>query len=255
MSGDFIIDKGYIVGHKGAGNLSPENTLFSFNKAAELELSYVEFDVRITADNVLVVSNRDNLEFCSGQNISISKSNYNELAQANVAHYHEVTSDSHLMPRLEEAVAHIQFLNLLPQIELKVVGGDEGRLAIGVAQLLDQKYADLDSSALPLITSFSGAALNAFNSAAQLDYKRGLLVHSEPEKMAQWKQDAGIVKPDYIHIYGGLVSEFGAAIHAAGYGLNAYKVNSLEDARKVIDGGVQRFTSDRPDILLGLNLK
>ena len=44
-----------LIGHRGARFEAPENTLAGFRHAIELGLSAVEFDVRVTRDNELVV--------------------------------------------------------------------------------------------------------------------------------------------------------------------------------------------------------
>jgi glycerophosphoryl diester phosphodiesterase len=44
-----------IIGHRGAKGLAPENTLASFSKALEHNVDEIEFDVRITKDNVPVM--------------------------------------------------------------------------------------------------------------------------------------------------------------------------------------------------------
>jgi len=45
----------YIVGHRGAAGLAPENTVAAFGKACELGVDAVELDVFLTADNNIVV--------------------------------------------------------------------------------------------------------------------------------------------------------------------------------------------------------
>lgn len=44
-----------IIGHRGAAGLAPENTLASFRAAYEAGVDMIEFDVRLTRDNVPVV--------------------------------------------------------------------------------------------------------------------------------------------------------------------------------------------------------
>lgn len=44
-----------VVAHRGASAIAPENTLAAFEKAIEVGADMVEFDVRATADGVLVV--------------------------------------------------------------------------------------------------------------------------------------------------------------------------------------------------------
>ena len=45
----------YVVGHRGAAGLRPENTVIGFQYAIELGCDYVECDVQLTRDNHLVV--------------------------------------------------------------------------------------------------------------------------------------------------------------------------------------------------------
>ena len=45
----------YIIGHRGATGLAPENTIVSFLKAFEIGVDAVELDVHLSADNILVV--------------------------------------------------------------------------------------------------------------------------------------------------------------------------------------------------------
>ena len=44
-----------IVGHRGAPRLEPENTLASFQRAIDMGVDWIEFDLRKTKDGVLVV--------------------------------------------------------------------------------------------------------------------------------------------------------------------------------------------------------
>ena len=45
-----------IIGHRGAKDLAPENTIESISKAFELGLDCVEIDVKISKDNIPVVN-------------------------------------------------------------------------------------------------------------------------------------------------------------------------------------------------------
>lgn len=52
----------YIIGHRGAKGLAPENTLASLAKAIELGVDEIECDVRVTADGIPVLEHDARLE-------------------------------------------------------------------------------------------------------------------------------------------------------------------------------------------------
>jgi glycerophosphoryl diester phosphodiesterase len=44
-----------VVGHRGAPRQAPENTLLSFRRAIDIGVDWIEFDLRLTKDDVVVV--------------------------------------------------------------------------------------------------------------------------------------------------------------------------------------------------------
>ncbi len=57
--------KPFIVAHRGLSGLYPENTLLAFEKALELPVDAIEFDLHPTADGEVVITHDDTLERCS----------------------------------------------------------------------------------------------------------------------------------------------------------------------------------------------
>ena len=45
----------YVIGHRGAAGLGPENTLCAFSKALDHGVDGVELDVQLSADGIAVV--------------------------------------------------------------------------------------------------------------------------------------------------------------------------------------------------------
>lgn len=80
-----------IIGHRGAKGLAPENTLKSLAKALEyLEGTdgMIEFDVRVTADNVPVLHHDPHVTDASGAQLAIADHSFKELKE----HFPDMTT-------------------------------------------------------------------------------------------------------------------------------------------------------------------
>ena len=73
------IDKGHIVGHRIAGNAAPPNTMAALEKAVEMDLDWVEFDVLLTADKQLVVAHEKDLSTLLGEEMVIADHTFDDL--------------------------------------------------------------------------------------------------------------------------------------------------------------------------------
>ena len=68
-----------IIGHRGAYDEAPENTLKGFKKAIELGADYIEFDVHQSQDGALVVIHGNDILRRMGYNTSIDQITLTEL--------------------------------------------------------------------------------------------------------------------------------------------------------------------------------
>ncbi|HSX31030.1 MAG TPA: glycerophosphodiester phosphodiesterase [Candidatus Saccharimonadales bacterium] len=70
-----------IIGHRGARGLAPENTLRSFEKALEHHVDQLEFDLRVTSDNIIVLHHDPALVDAAGNRLTIRTTPYDILKQ------------------------------------------------------------------------------------------------------------------------------------------------------------------------------
>jgi len=68
-----------IIGHRGAYDVAPENTLKGFKKAIELGADYIEFDVHQTQDGALVIIHNIDILRRMGYNTTIEQMTLKEL--------------------------------------------------------------------------------------------------------------------------------------------------------------------------------
>ena len=67
--------------HRGVSALMPENTLPAFAAALALGADEIEFDIRLTKDNQLIVSHDPNLARVAGTEGDVSDFTLDELKQ------------------------------------------------------------------------------------------------------------------------------------------------------------------------------
>lgn len=83
----FIFESGFlVVGHRGNPSKYPEETIQSDNSAFSDGADYVELDLHVSKDNVLVVSHDRDLSRVVGSSVIVSQNNFsylNTLKQAN----------------------------------------------------------------------------------------------------------------------------------------------------------------------------
>ncbi|GAH55304.1 unnamed protein product, partial [marine sediment metagenome] len=75
----------FIIGHRGARGIAPENSLSGFKKAVELGIDGVELDVHLTKDGKLVVIHDMDLKRLTGLKISIKQLTFKELKEYNIS--------------------------------------------------------------------------------------------------------------------------------------------------------------------------
>lgn len=68
-----------IIGHRGAKGLAPENTIASLQKALDHGVDEIEFDVRVTKDNLPVLLHDTEAHDAAGNKLSVHHSTYEEL--------------------------------------------------------------------------------------------------------------------------------------------------------------------------------
>ena len=68
-----------LIGHRGVRDLAPENTLQSIKKAIELNIKWVEIDVKISKDHIPFLLHDSSLERTTSGSGSPLNYKYNEL--------------------------------------------------------------------------------------------------------------------------------------------------------------------------------
>lgn len=234
-----------VMGHRGAAGLAPENTLAGFRRAAALGVTWVELDVRLTADGVAVLSHDESLARATGLRRKVGRVTAADIANLDAGAWFGDAFRGEPLPTLEQAVRRLADLGLGVNIEIKRHIGQEVRVINTVADVL----ADAWPAVLPppLVSSFDPAMVAAAQRLLP-HLPRALISERLPRAWRKWADSLACYS---LHLHWKVASqERISAIHDAGFSVAVYTVNEAEIARKLWTMGVDCVITDRPDLLL-----
>lgn len=234
-----------VIGHRGAAKRAPENTLAGFRTAAALGLRWVEFDVRLTADDRLVLLHDDRLDRTTNGSGKVRARSLHEIRALDAGAWFSAEFAGERVPTLEEAIERLAALGLGANIEIKCAPGEEAAAGRATARVVTRCWpADRP---LPLITSFRDGCVAAAAAEAP-ELPRGYLMG---EVRPGWERRCAALGCRTVHCNQRLLDRAAVArLKRAGLPLLVYTVNERERARQLFDFGVDGVFSDVPDVVL-----
>jgi len=230
-----------VIGHRGAARLAPENTLAGLRKAKAEGVTWVEFDVKLSADGVPVVIHDDTLDRTTDGHGPVREKSAAELARLDAGSWWGPAFAGEPIPTLEAALAALAELGLGANVEIKACPEREAETGEIVGRHLARAWPR--NLPPPLLSSFSPEALQAARAVAP-DIARGMLVH---DRRAEWRELAERVGALSVHTFRAFVTpEFAASVRDAGLELLAYAVNDAAEARRLFGLGARAVSADAP---------
>jgi glycerophosphoryl diester phosphodiesterase len=230
-----------VAAHRGGGTLAPENTLAGLCVGAGFGHTMVEFDAKLSADNIAFLLHDDTVERTSNGRGAAAQLRYAQIAAFDAGSWCDPRFEGEHMPTLAEAAQCCREEGLAANVEIKPCAGrdkDTGRIVgAETAKLWLGKKSAADLP--PLLSSFS------FEAAP--DLPRGLLFERVPENWREQTEALGCVSLHASHRH--LDQALIARIKEAGLFVLAYTVNELERARELASWGVDTICTDRIDLI------
>lgn len=238
--GNFVI-----TAHRGASGLEPENTIRSFERAIEIGADVVEFDVRYTKDNELVILHDISLDRTTNGKGLLCDWDWKEAKKLTASHWrgtHDI--GEHLdapfapevhIPTLEETLYTLQGRTNL-NIQLYAEKPDHLKR---ICALYDK--LNLYESAFLMVTDFNVASqIRAINPLIHIsvgESRDNIQLHLEN-------------KVDFIQPWRHLLTEdYLKELKASGLLANVFFANSEEEIDFLIRSGVGGALTDRCDIM------
>jgi glycerophosphoryl diester phosphodiesterase len=221
------------IGHRGARAYEPENTLRSFRKALEIGVDAIEFDVRKTRDNhIVVIHDADVKRTTNGKGL-VADLTLKEIKELS-------TEKGEKIPTLEEALELLDNkVRIL--IELKEMGLEEKVLSAVHSKKVEKSV---------IIASFLEPAL-AKTRELDKQIETGLIYAKHPNPI----KAALELKANYlISLYRFTHTANVQKAHENGLKVIVWTINTVEEAAEFVKKGVDGIATDKPDILSNLAL-
>ncbi|MDC0614318.1 glycerophosphodiester phosphodiesterase family protein [Schleiferiaceae bacterium] len=262
-----------LQGHRGARGLFPENSLLGFEKALEIpEVSTLELDLCVTADDQLIVSHEPwiNEQICTindtlkeGRHYSLYKMTYDSILQFDCgskghSDFPEQQLASISKPLLKELFAMIDEKGLRwPNFNIEIKSRRKGdheyhpgpkkfaALVVETLNELNEVYPKADVLNKVSIQSFDFRALREVRKTA-LPVKLSLITEktANPAKeMDALGFPVDIYSPSYELVTPELISW----CHFRQIAVIPWTVNELDEMQELVDMGVDGLISDYPD--------
>ena len=234
-----------LIAHRGAGRKAPENTLAAFREGAAHGFRMMEYDVKLSADDVPILLHDDTLERTSSGTGRGCDHRYAELARFDFGGWHSAVYAGEPVGTLYGIAAYTRANGIHSNIEIKPTPGMETHTGERIARLSRQLW---EGAALPpLLSSFSETALAAARDAAP-ELPRALLFEDalppDWRERAVWLACRGI-NMNHRHATRDVVRE----VREAGFSLAIWTVNDAARARELLAWGCNAIITDEVETM------
>jgi len=228
--------KNVVVAHRGAWKAQglPENSIASLKHAIALQCTGSEFDVQMTADDVLVVNHDEDFN-----GMTIAETSYADLA----AH---ILSNGETLPTLREYILAGLENNTTTRLVCEIKPAKTVERGQQMAEKTLQLVKELNAEAMTVYISFGYEILKKIEELNPKAHTQYLEANKSPEEL---KAD-GIDGADYHFKAFKKHPEWIESAKKIGIALNAWTVNDPADMDWLLEEGFDFITTNEPELLL-----
>ena len=226
----------YLVGHRGAAGIAPENTIKAFEKGLDVGADIVECDIQLSKDEELVVIHDHTLDRTTNKEGRVKDYTLEELKQLDAGEGEQI-------PTLSEVVDTV--LQNHKGLAVEIKGEDfptARRITEKFTEFIEQRNIGTNLSAI----SFWFECLKLLKTKRP-HLQTGILIAQDvsPDTMLTW---AGDVEADILGVAHSYLShELVEKIHAHGLAINAWTLNEDTVFDRMKNMGVDYLSTDYPD--------
>lgn len=240
----------FAIAHRGSGILWPENTMVAFQGAVSLGYTWLETDVHVTSDGVVVCLHDHTLDRTTSATGLVAGRTFAELADIDAGHHHgpdqghPFRGAGAVIPSLEEVVT--TFPDVKVVVDLKRDGTEAP-----LAGLVDR----LSLWDRLVVGSFSDARIRRFRA---LTGGRVATSTGPRAALVRWAASGVRIRPPAAHALQvpitykrmRVVTRRSVAAHRkAGSQVHVWTVNDRPVMEQLLEWEVDGIITDRPDLL------
>lgn len=230
----------WIIAHRGASGLAPENTLPAFERAVELGAGFIETDLHLTRDARFVAIHDAVLDRTTNGHGPVREHTLAQLRDLDAGMWFDRGFMGARIPTLEEILIFARKHDVIFYLELKYDS------AWGMHHALVAALRGVETASRTIVVSFDATQIE---SVRELDpgIMTGLLVEEPSADILKRAQDAGarqlcpradLVTPEMIE------QAHRVDIHVA-----AWTVDAPEEMRRLMGAGIDGIMTNFPDRL------
>ncbi|MFD6210286.1 glycerophosphodiester phosphodiesterase [Peribacillus sp. NPDC060253] len=244
---DFIIKQHppLKIGHRGASGYCPENTMASYNKAVELGADFLEVDIHLSKDGVLVVHHDPTLDRTTNSKGNLRDYTAAELKELDAGSWYHTRFKNERIPLLSEVLENFRSeVGIL--IEIKhpsFYPGIEKKLAEELRKF--HEYPSNNNRIM--VHSFDMESMKRFHQLMP-DIQVGVLIKRRitDQKLKEIAEFASFLNPKHTI----LNTKLQMRIQEHGMKVYTWTVNNKKQMRKFKKMKLDGIVSDYPDYLL-----
>jgi glycerophosphoryl diester phosphodiesterase len=230
-----------IIGHRGASIYAPENTLAAFKLAVEQAAPAIEFDVKLTSDDQIVIIHDANVTRTTDGQGLVAKKSLNEIKQLDAGSWFSTEFKGEKIPTLEEVFDTVG-RKVLMNIELTNYATPSDRLVDRVVELVKMK----GMVSQVYFSSFLGTNLARVRKLLP-ECGIGYLTYAGPTRLLQKIFQSPPRSINSLNPYRGSVTKrMINHEHGLGRRILVYTVNDADEMRNLFKLGVDGLFTDDP---------
>jgi glycerophosphoryl diester phosphodiesterase len=227
-----------IVAHRGNSSLAPENTLAAFERAITDGASWIEMDVRFTADSRIAIIHDPTVNRTTNGEGRVCEMTLAELKELDSGSWFDPRFSTEKIPTLEEAVEKIEGRS---RINFEIKEPPEDVTAERIVNIL-REHEVLDQG---LISSFSIEALLTIrqfapHAALGLIGRGGDILKTTIQNKLAW------FLPHFRTVNVNMINQ----AHEAGIGVNVWTIDEAAEFDRWAKAGADMITTNKPHLFL-----